>query len=56
MSHFLAIDSSLGVQVQPDMYIHVMINWQLSKQGIRWPVPPDRIADSEIDPSRSSIF
>ena len=33
-----------------------MINRQLSKQGIRWPVPPDLIADSEIDPSRLSIF
>ena len=33
-----------------------MINWQLSKQGIRWPVSPDRIAGSGVDPSRSSIF
>ena len=32
-----------------------MINWQLSKQGIRWPVSPDRIAGSSVDPSRSSI-
>ena len=56
MSHFLAIDSSLGAQVQPDMYIDVVINWELSQQGIRWPAPPDLIADSEIDPSRSSIF
>ena len=56
MSHFLAIDSSLGAQVQPDMYIYVTINWQLSKQGIRWPAPPDLMADSEIDPPRSSIF
>ena len=33
-----------------------MINWQLSKQGIRWPVSPDRIAGSGVDPSRSSTF
>ena len=33
-----------------------MINWQLSKQGIRWPVSPERVADSGIDPSRSSIL
>ena len=33
-----------------------MINWQLSKQGIRWPVSLDRIAGSGVDPSRSSIF
>ena len=33
-----------------------MINWQLSKQGIRWPVSPDRTAGSSVDPSRSSIF
>ena len=33
-----------------------MINWQLSKQGIRWPVSPDRTASSSLDPARSSIF
>ena len=33
-----------------------MINWQPSKQGIRWPVSPDRIAGSGVDPSRSNIF
>ena len=33
-----------------------MINWQLSKQGIRWPVSPDRTAGSSVEPSRSSIF
>ena len=33
-----------------------MINWQLSKQGIRWPVSPDRTAGSSVDPSRSIIF
>ena len=33
-----------------------MINWQLSKQGIRWPLPPDCTAGSSVHPSRSSIF
>ena len=33
-----------------------MINWQLSKQGIRWPVSHDRTAGTSVDPSRSSIF
>ena len=33
-----------------------MINWQLSKQGIRWPVSPDRNAGSSVDPSKSSTF
>ena len=33
-----------------------MINSQLSKQGICWPVSLDRIAGSGVDPSRSSIF
>ena len=38
------------------LHINVVINWQLSKQGIRWPVSPDRITGSGVDPSRSSIF
>ena len=33
-----------------------MINWQLAEQGIRWPVSPDRIAGSGVDPSRSSMY
>ena len=38
------------------LHINVVINWQLSKQGIRWPVSPDSIAGSGVDPSRSNIF
>ena len=38
------------------LHINVVINWQLSKQGVRWPVSPDRIAGSGVHPSRSSIF
>ena len=33
-----------------------MINWQLSKQSIHWPVSPDRIVGSGVDPWRSNIF
>ena len=33
-----------------------MINWQLSKQGIRWPVSSDRTTGSSVHPSKSSIF
>ena len=33
-----------------------MINWQLSRKGIRWPVSPDRTAGSSVDLSRSSTF
>ena len=42
------------------MYIHVTINvlisWQLSKQCIRWPVSPDRIAGSGIEPLSSNTI
>ena len=33
-----------------------MINRQLSKQGIRWPVSPDHTAGVSVHPSKSSIF
>ena len=38
------------------LHINFVINWQLSKQDIRWLVSPDRIAGSRVHPSRSSIF
>ena len=38
------------------LHINVVINWQLSKQGIRWPVSPDRIAGSGVDPSGRVFF
>ena len=57
ISYFLA---SLGAQLIMHTYwtsdINVVINWQLSKQGIRWPVSLERIAGSGVDPSKSSIF
>ena len=44
--------SGVSWQIQ----INVVIDWQLSKQGIRWPVSLDRIEGSGVDQSRSSIF
>ena len=38
------------------LHLNVVINWQLSKQGIRWPLSPGRIAGSGVDPLRSSTF
>ena len=52
ISHFLA---SLGA-CKLILNIHVLINWQLSKQCIRWPVSPDHIAGSGINPLSSSVF
>ena len=36
--------------------IHVMINWHLSKQGIRWPVSRDRIAGSSLQLIEAEYF
>ena len=33
-----------------------MIKWQLSKQGIRWPVLHDLIAGLSVDPFSSRVF
>ena len=38
------------------LHINVLINWQLSKQGIRWPVSPESIVGTGVHPSRSSTF
>ena len=55
ISHFQA---SLGAcnLVLLVLNIHVLINWQLSKQCICWPVSPDRIEGSAIYPLSSSVF
>ena len=52
----LTLSSYFGSPGESWLHINVDINWQLSKQGIRWPVSPNRIASSGVDPSRSSIF
>ena len=51
----LTLSSYFGSPGESWFYINVVINWQLSKQSIRWPKSPDRIAGSGVDPSRSSI-
>ena len=38
------------------LHIHVVVSWQLSKQGICWPVSPDRIAGSGVNPSRLRLL
>ena len=52
----LTLSSYFGSPGESWLYINVVINWQLSKQGIRWPLSPDRIAGSGVDPWRTSIF
>ena len=52
----LTLSSYFGSPGGSWLHINVVINWQLSKQGICWPVSPDRIAGSGVDPPRSSIF
>ena len=52
----LTLSSYFGSPGESLLHINVVINWQLSKQGIRWPLSPDRIAGSGVDPLRSSIF
>ena len=52
----LTLSSYFGSPGESWLQINVVINWQLSKQGIRWPLSPDRIAGSGVDPSKSSIF
>ena len=52
----LTLFSYFGSPGESWLHINVVVNWQLSKQSIRWPISPDRIAGSGVDLSRSSIF
>ena len=52
----LTLSSYVGSPGESWLHINVVINWQLTKQDFRWPVSPDRIAGSGVDPSRSSVF
>ena len=38
------------------LHIHIVANWQLSKQGIRWPVSHVRIAGSGVDSFCLRVF
>ena len=51
----LTLFSYFGSPGESWLHINVVVNWQLSKQGVRWPVSPDRIAGSGVDPSRSIV-
>ena len=35
--------------------INDVVNWQMSKQDIRWPIPHDRIVGSGVDSSRLRV-
>ena len=53
ISHILASVGACNLK----WHIHIVVNcWQLSKQGIRWPVSRDHIKGSGIDPSRFCVF
>ena len=52
MSHFLASVVACTVI----LYIHFMVNRQLSKQNIHWPVSHDRITGSGVYPLRLYVF
>ena len=52
MSDFLASVEVCNVI----LHIHVVVSWQLSKQGIRWPVSKTSLAGSGVDPSRLRFF
>ena len=52
MSHFLASVGAYNLI----WHIHDVVNWQLSKQCIRWPVWHDHIAGSGVDPSGLPVF
>ena len=56
VSYFLASLGSEHRKTDTHIGHQCVINWQLSKQDIRWPVSLERIAGSGVDPSRSSIF
>ena len=45
-----------GVTCDLDCRQILQLKVHLSRQGIRWPVSPDRIAGSSVDSSRSSVF
>ena len=52
----LTLSSYFGSPGENWLHINVVINWQLSKPGTRWPVSPDRIACSGVEPSGRVFF
>ena len=55
-AHLVYLCMQLGLAIALILEIHFMINWQLSNQGIRWPVPHDHIAGSSQNSLRSCVF
>ena len=51
-SHFLATVRAWNLI----LHIHVVVNWQLSNQGVRWLVSHNYIAGSGVDPSMVHVF
>ena len=47
---------NLGLLCTLILEIHVMINWHLSNQGIRWPVSRGHIAGSTFKAPRGQVF
>ena len=56
ISHFLARLGACSLILYIHVTIHVVVNWQLSKQCIHRLVSPDHIAGSGIDSLSSSVF
>ena len=54
-----SIHLSVNTTEQPmwnKLDIHVVVNWQLSKRGIQWPVSHDCIVGLGIDSPRVGVF
>ena len=48
---------SLGLQhTSLILYIHIMVNWQLSKQGIYWQIPFNHIAGLSLEIIKVNFF
>ena len=56
MSNFLASMGACNLCFAWYNKHSTMVNWQLSKQGIRWTESNDRIAVSVVNSSRSRVF
>ena len=56
MSNFLASVGACTLALNLIIDMHIMVNLQLSKQGIRWKVSHDRIAGAGANSSRPRVF
>ena len=52
MSHALASEGACN----PILQIHVVVNWQLSKEAIHWPASQGHIVGSGVNPLRLRAF